>query len=140
MFPFHIPIPLPHAVGTLITHLLVALRVRPPPNVNTTATDLQNTHIKKDGVNQENVQSTQGQEIARPRRAYWIRIPVDFVTVPPTIVLLLLAMGVLSPSDMRSGIVGSGGVHPISIMALFLSLVSSIPILDMMHILTELCT
>ena len=126
MFPFHIPIPLPRAVGTLTTRLFVALRVRPPPSADATSANLQNARTQKGGAYQENVQNAKGQEIARPRGACWIHIPVDFVTVPPTIVLLLLAMGVLSPSDMRSGIAGSGGVHPISIMALFLSLVSSI--------------
>lgn len=56
------------------------------------------------------------------RRKY---LPVDFTTVPLFAVLLLLATKCIDGSDLRRGLFGEGGVKPLSIMALFISLVPS---------------
>ena len=48
---------------------------------------------------------------------------MDFTTVPLFAVLLLLATRCIDGDDLRRGIVGEGGVEPLSIMALFISLV-----------------
>ena len=54
------------------------------------------------------------------RRTYF---PVDFTTAPLFSVLLLLAAKCIDGHDLRTGIVGDDGVKPLSIMALFTSLV-----------------
>ena len=54
------------------------------------------------------------------RRSY---LPIDFTTVPLFSVLLLLATKCIDGHDLRQAIVGEGGVRPLSIMALFISLV-----------------
>jgi len=45
--------------------------------------------------------------------------------MPLLSVLLLLALKVIHRADVRNGIIGADGVKPINIMALFISLVSS---------------
>lgn len=77
-------------------------------------------------LDEKNIEPTVEITEARENFLHWHRLPVDFLTLPPTVVLLLLAIGVLTPEDMRTGITGSGGVRPLDIMALFLSLVSNI--------------
>ncbi|KAH9856734.1 hypothetical protein C2E23DRAFT_900749 [Lenzites betulinus] len=49
-------------------------------------------------------------------------IPLNFITVPLISVLLLLAVGVFDKGTVHDGIVGTGGVSPLNIMALFISL------------------
>ncbi|KAI0764389.1 hypothetical protein BD413DRAFT_641125 [Trametes elegans] len=49
-------------------------------------------------------------------------IHLNFITVPLISVLLLLAAGVFDGKTLRDGIVGTGGVKPLNIMALFISL------------------
>ncbi|KAF9646199.1 hypothetical protein BDM02DRAFT_3156650 [Thelephora ganbajun] len=49
-------------------------------------------------------------------------ILTNFTTVPLFAVLLLLATKCIDGHDLRRGIVGEGGVKPLSIMALFISL------------------
>ena len=51
------------------------------------------------------------------RRRY---LRIDFTTVPLFAVLLLLATKCINGHDLRRGIVGDGGVKPLSIMTLFL--------------------
>ena len=53
-------------------------------------------------------------------------ISVDSTTVPLFAVLLLLATKCIDGHDLRRGIVGDGGVKPLSIMALFISLVRNV--------------
>ena len=64
-------------------------------------------------------------QVIKPRKATCRRnyIPIDFTTVPLFSVLLLLAAKCIDGHDLRRGIVGDGGVKPLSIMALFISLV-----------------
>lgn len=50
-------------------------------------------------------------------------ISLNFITVPLASVLLLLATKVFNSQTVRDGIVGTGGVSPLNIMALFISLV-----------------
>ncbi|KAI8978233.1 hypothetical protein BD414DRAFT_524256 [Trametes punicea] len=47
---------------------------------------------------------------------------LNFITVPLLSVLLLLAAGVFDGTTLRDGIVGTGGIRPLNIMALFISL------------------
>lgn len=54
------------------------------------------------------------------RRIY---VPLNFITVPLLAVLILLAARVINGGVVRDGIVGSNGVKPLDIMALFISLV-----------------
>lgn len=51
-----------------------------------------------------------------------MHLRADFTTVPLFAVLLLLATKCIDGHDLRIGIVGEGGVKPLSIMALFISL------------------
>ncbi|KAG8800228.1 hypothetical protein FRC16_003366 [Serendipita sp. 398] len=50
------------------------------------------------------------------------RIPLDFRTAPFIAVLLLLASECIHGAEVRKGIVGSDGVEPLNVMALFISL------------------
>ena len=63
--------------------------------------------------------------VIKPRKSSCRRnyLRVDFTTVPLFAVLLLLATKCIDGHDLRRGIVGDGGVKPLSIMALFISLV-----------------
>lgn len=58
--------------------------------------------------------------VSSNRRFY---LYLDHRTVPPAVVLIFLAAGVLDTSDVQAGILGANGIKPIDIMALFLSLV-----------------
>ncbi|EJD04337.1 uncharacterized protein FOMMEDRAFT_122033 [Fomitiporia mediterranea MF3/22] len=65
--------------------------------------------------------------VAAPRHQnsiLWHKFTIGFQTAPLTAVLFLLATGVLHGVDVRIGIIGSGGggVVPLDIMALFISL------------------
>ncbi|KAI0629718.1 hypothetical protein C8Q77DRAFT_1236349 [Trametes polyzona] len=55
----------------------------------------------------------------KPKPRY---IPLNFIIVPLVSVLVLLAAGVFDGQTVRDGIVGTGGVSPLNIMALFISL------------------
>ncbi|KAL1945316.1 hypothetical protein VTO73DRAFT_2167 [Trametes versicolor] len=57
------------------------------------------------------------QAMVKPRH-----ISLNFITVPLASVLLLLAAKVFNSQTVRDGIVGTGGVSPLNIMALFISL------------------
>jgi len=63
--------------------------------------------------------------VIKPRKSSYRRsyLRVDLTTVPLFAVLLLLATKCIDGHDLRRGIVGDGGVKPLSIMALFISLV-----------------
>jgi len=63
--------------------------------------------------------------VIEPRKSSYRRshLRLDFTTVPLFAVLLLLATKCIDGNDLRRGIVGDGGVKPLSIMALFISLV-----------------
>ena len=63
--------------------------------------------------------------VIKPRKSSCRRrhLRLDFTTVPLFAVLLLLATKCIDGNDLRRGIVGDGGVKPLSIMALFISLV-----------------
>ena len=63
--------------------------------------------------------------VIKPRKSSCRRshLRVDFATVPLFAVLLLLATKCIDGNDLRRGIIGDGGVRPLSIMALFISLV-----------------
>ena len=65
--------------------------------------------------------------VIEPRKSSYRRSypRLDFTTVPLFAVLLLLATKCIDGNDLRRGIVGDGGVKPLSIMALFISLVSN---------------
>ena len=66
-----------------------------------------------------------GKGIIKPRKSSYQQsyLRVDFTTVPLFAVLLLLATKCIDGHDLRRGIVGEGGVKPLSIMAFFISLV-----------------
>ncbi|KAI0944080.1 hypothetical protein AcV7_001998 [Taiwanofungus camphoratus] len=49
-------------------------------------------------------------------------VPLNFITVPFFSVLILLITGAIDGTVVRGGIVGSNGVRPLDIMALFISL------------------
>ncbi|RPD57388.1 hypothetical protein L226DRAFT_547068 [Lentinus tigrinus ALCF2SS1-7] len=49
-------------------------------------------------------------------------VHLNFVTVPLISVLILLAAGVFTGRTLRDGIVGTSGIQPLNIMALFISL------------------
>ncbi|TFK86673.1 hypothetical protein K466DRAFT_523769 [Polyporus arcularius HHB13444] len=49
-------------------------------------------------------------------------VHLNFITVPLASVLLLLAAGVFDGKTLRDGIVGTSGIQPLNIMALFISL------------------
>lgn len=53
-------------------------------------------------------------------------IYLNFITVPLSAVLILLACGAIDGTVLQRGIIGADGVKPINIMALFISLVRSI--------------
>lgn len=65
-------------------------------------------------------------QLIKPRKSSCRRkhLRLDFTTVPLFAVLLLLATKCIDGYDLRRGIVGEGGVKPLSIMALFISLVT----------------
>ena len=50
-------------------------------------------------------------------------VHLNFITVPLLSVLVLLASGVFTGRTVRDGIVGTSGIQPLNIMALFISLV-----------------
>ena len=52
-------------------------------------------------------------------------LPLNFIAVPLISVLVLLACGAFDGETVRDGVVGTGGVRPLNIMALFISLVRS---------------
>ncbi|KAH9912762.1 uncharacterized protein BXZ73DRAFT_93066 [Epithele typhae] len=54
-----------------------------------------------------------------PKRRH---LHLNFITVPLISVLLLLACGVFNGRTLRDGIVGTNGIEPLNIMALFISL------------------
>ena len=54
------------------------------------------------------------------KRAY---APLNFITVPLVSVLVLLAASVFDAQTVRDGVLGTQGVKPLDIMALFISLV-----------------
>ena len=56
-------------------------------------------------------------------------IHLNFITVPLLSVLILLASGVFTGRTVRDGIVGTSGIQPLNIMALFISLVRTQTIL-----------
>ena len=61
-----------------------------------------------------------------PRTSEYLRrqyLPVNFLSAPIMAVLLLLATQAINSGVLRRGILGSDGVQPINIMALFISLV-----------------
>jgi len=70
-------------------------------------------------------------KIIEPRKGPYRRsyFRVDYTTVPFFAVLLLLAAQCINGDDLRIGIVGEGGVKPLSIMGLFISLVWDVPLL-----------
>ncbi|KAI0323688.1 hypothetical protein GY45DRAFT_1365430 [Cubamyces sp. BRFM 1775] len=49
-------------------------------------------------------------------------VRLNFITVPLASVLLLLALGVFDRQTVRDGVLGTAGVQPLNIMALFISL------------------
>jgi hypothetical protein len=65
--------------------------------------------------------------VTKPRKSSYRRnhLRVDFTTVPLFAVLLLLATKRIDGDDLRRGIIGDGGVKPLSIMTLFIALVRS---------------
>ena len=50
-------------------------------------------------------------------------VRLNFITVPLLSVLVLLSAGAFDGRTLRDGIVGTRGIQPLNIMALFLSLV-----------------
>lgn len=103
----------PFSIRSRATRLLVALHIHPPAEAS--------VHVH--GTSNPAYEHQDNNKKESSYRSCRVCFPIDFVTAPPSVVLLLLAMGVLSSEDVRSGIAGTGGVHPLSIMALFLSLV-----------------
>ncbi|KAI0359203.1 hypothetical protein OH77DRAFT_1010853 [Trametes cingulata] len=57
-----------------------------------------------------------------PHAAKPAYLPLNYITVPLVSVLLLLAAGVFDGGTVRDGVVGTNGVQPLNIMALFISL------------------
>ncbi|OSC98422.1 hypothetical protein PYCCODRAFT_999447 [Trametes coccinea BRFM310] len=57
-----------------------------------------------------------------PQAAKRTYLHFNFITVPLISVLILLAAGVFDAGTLRDGIVGTGGVRPLNIMGLFISL------------------
>ena len=55
-----------------------------------------------------------------PRRQY---LYINYLSMPMIAVLLLLATKAIDGTVLRHGILGSDGIEPINIMALFISLV-----------------
>ncbi|THH03904.1 hypothetical protein EW145_g5915 [Phellinidium pouzarii] len=105
VFPSSVKVPLPASVSSITARIAVYIRVCFPSQ---TCCSLHPTYCKTS---------------RKPDQLFhWHRVPLNFQTAPPIAVLLLLATRVLSGSDVRQGIVGTNGVKPISIMALFLSL------------------
>lgn len=56
-------------------------------------------------------------------RLFWMKFRIDHKIAPIAAVLLLLATGAIRGQVVRDGILGADGVHPLDIMALFISLV-----------------
>jgi hypothetical protein len=54
-------------------------------------------------------------------------IPLDFRTAPVIAILILLAAGCIHGKEIRQGIVGTDGIEPLNVMALFITLVSNYP-------------
>ncbi|KAI5119577.1 hypothetical protein M0805_006462 [Coniferiporia weirii] len=105
VFPLHVKVPLPASLSSLIARLAVYIRICFPSQSCCTL------HPKFD-------KSVERQD----RLIRWHRVPINFQTAPPIAVFLLLATRVLHGTDVKQGIVGTSGVKPISIMALFISL------------------
>ncbi|CDO72597.1 hypothetical protein BN946_scf184985.g16 [Trametes cinnabarina] len=57
-----------------------------------------------------------------PQLAKRTYLHLNFITIPFISVLILLAAGVFGAGTLRDGIVGTGGVRPLNIMGLFISL------------------
>ena len=93
IFPVHVPIP---AVALAFAHdALAALRIVPPRSAAAATESASRKH----------------------------HLHLNFITVPLLSVLILLAAGVFTGQTVRDGIVGSDGIQPLNIMALFISLV-----------------
>ncbi|KAH8118958.1 hypothetical protein DFH11DRAFT_1562144 [Phellopilus nigrolimitatus] len=104
VFPFHILVPFPTSASSFSAKVNVSLRFCLP---STSCCTLHPSVPKPD---------------VKPY-IRWHRFPINFQTAPLIAVLLLLATRVLDGTDVRQGIVGTNGIEPIAIMALFMSLV-----------------
>ncbi|KAI0657730.1 hypothetical protein C8Q70DRAFT_1073410 [Cubamyces menziesii] len=62
------------------------------------------------------------QDEAHGHAAKRVYAPLNFITVPLVSVLVLLAAGVFDAQTVRDGVLGTQGVKPLDIMALFISL------------------
>ncbi|KAI1788320.1 hypothetical protein LXA43DRAFT_1159931 [Ganoderma leucocontextum] len=87
-------VPIPPFIFDTVTHALPVLRIAPEP-------DRHHHH-----------------PASRKRPL----IHLNFITVPLVSVLLLLATGVFDGQTLRDGILGTAGIQPLNIMALFISL------------------
>lgn len=61
----------------------------------------------------------------REHRLWRVQVPIGVSTAPLAAVLLLIAAQVIDGSILKRGILGSDGIKPIDIMALFISLAVS---------------
>ncbi|PIL32705.1 transporter [Ganoderma sinense ZZ0214-1] len=94
IFPLRVPIP--RFVQETATHALVVLRIAPEP------ADRPESHAS---------------QTTRRRHVH-----LNFITVPLLSVLVLLAAGVFDGQTLRDGVLGTAGIQPLNIMALFISL------------------
>ncbi|KAM5544968.1 hypothetical protein V8D89_001079 [Ganoderma adspersum] len=92
IFPLRVPIPL--FILEMVTHTLVVLRIAPEQDRH---------HLASQTL----------------KRRY---IHLNFITIPLVSVLVLLAAGVFDGQTLRDGVLGTAGIQPLNIMALFISL------------------
>jgi hypothetical protein len=102
LFPVSFHICYPYFVASIANHLLVKMRI-----ISATADQPSNSPHKLGSL----------------YKVVWTRVRIDFRVAPIAAVLLLLATTAINGSVVRDGIVGTDGVHPLDIMALFISLV-----------------
>ena len=93
IFPLRVPIPL--FILETLAHALAVLRIASEPDRQHPASQTL-------------------------KRRY---IHLNVITVPLVSVLILLAAGVFDGQTLRDGVLGTAGIQPLNIMALFISLV-----------------
>lgn len=121
ILPFSFPIPYPFPISSYPSSIHGIL----PLPVDKSQTPGRATAIQQNSLNPR--PSFPGS--LKIEICYW-QIPVNHLTAPFFSVILLLCTKCINGTVVRQGIVGSNGIKPLDIMALFISLVGCRPYLE----------
>ncbi|KAF4620187.1 hypothetical protein G7Y89_g14634 [Cudoniella acicularis] len=103
LFPFHIPFFIPRSVSNAILDTLSALRIISP---------------RKERSQHDSKTDQNGQVKPFVR----LNFPMNFVTAPLIADLFLLAILAIGRKEVHDGTIGTASIHPIDIMAFFITL------------------